>query len=159
MNLLALLIGLIVERLATQLFHLRRLRWLDRLLDSGFRLCERFGNWPPVIPVAILAILLVSPVFIVVLSLGDTLFGFPYLILAIIVLFFSLGPKDIGEDVDEYCRAIESDDAERTRSTAKALIEKDPPTDAMERTRMVEASVCVQANNRLFAFRVWCNLG
>ncbi len=155
MNLLALLIGLIIERLATQLFHLRRLRWLDRLLDSGFRLCERFGNWPPVIPVAILAILLVSPVFIVVLSLGDTLFGFPYLVLAIIVLFFSLGPKDIGEDVDEYCRAIESDDAERIRSTAKALIEKDPPTDAMERTRMVEASVCVQANNRLFAVIFW----
>ena len=90
MNLLALLFGLIVERLATQLFHLRRLRWLDRLLDSGFRLCERFGNWPPVIPVAILAILLVSPVFIVVLSLGDTLFGFPYLILAIIVGFMVL---------------------------------------------------------------------
>ncbi len=33
MTLLALLIGLVVERLATQLFHLRRLRWLDRLID------------------------------------------------------------------------------------------------------------------------------
>ncbi len=36
MKLLALLIGLIVERLATQLFHVRRLRWLDRAIDSGF---------------------------------------------------------------------------------------------------------------------------
>ena len=155
MKLLALLIGLIVERLATQLFHLRRLRWLDRLFDYGFSLSERFANWPPAIPIVILAIVLVSPVFIVVLSLGDTLFGFPYLILAIIVLFFSLGPKDIGEDVDEYCRAIEADDAERIRSMAKALIEKDPPADAMQRIHMVEASVCVQANNRLFAVIFW----
>ena len=37
MTLLALLIGLFVERLATQLFHLRRLRWLDRAIDAGFR--------------------------------------------------------------------------------------------------------------------------
>ena len=33
MTLLALLIGLVVERLATQLFHLRRLRWL--IMRSG----------------------------------------------------------------------------------------------------------------------------
>ncbi len=155
MKLLALLIGLIVERLATQLFHLRRLRWLDRLFDFGFRQSERFANWPPVIPVAILATVLVLPVFIVMLSLGDTLFGFPYLILAIIVLFFSLGPKDIGEDVDEYCRAIEAGDEDRINSMAKALIEKDAPADPLDRIHMVEASVCVQANNRLFAVIFW----
>ena len=51
MTLLALLIGLVVERLATQLFHLRRLRWLDRLIDLGFRQIERFANWPALIPV------------------------------------------------------------------------------------------------------------
>lgn len=155
MKLLALLIGLIVERLATQLFHLRRLRWLDSLFDYGFRQCRRFPNWPAWIPVAIMAVLLVLPVFVVVISLDDALFGFPYLILAIIVLFFSLGPKDIGEDVDEYCRAIEADDEERIRNMAKALIERDPPADALERIRLVEASVCVQANNRLFAVIFW----
>ena len=143
MKLLALLIGLIVERLATQLFHLRSLRWLDQLFDFGFRQCARFPNWPAVIPVVVLAVLLVLPVFIVIVSLGNTLFGFPYLVLAIVVLFFSLGPKDIGEDVDEYCRAIEADDKERIRRMAKALIEKDPPADELDRVHMVEASVCV----------------
>lgn len=155
MKLLALLIGLIVERLATQLFHLRRLRWLDQLLDFGFRRVEQFANWPALIPVIILAIVLVVPVFLIRFSLGDTFFGFPYLILAIIVLFFSLGPKDIGEDVDDYCRAIEADDEDRIRATAKALTEKEAPTDAMERIRNVEEAVCVQANNRLFAVIFW----
>lgn len=155
MKLLALLIGLIVERLATQLFHLRRLRWLDGLIDFGFRLSERFANWPPIIPVVLLAFLLVLPVVAVVLSLGASFFGYTYFVIAIVVLFFSLGPQDIGEDVDEYCRAIEADDEERIASTAKALIERDAPANARERINLVEESVCVQANNRLFAVIFW----
>ena len=104
MKLLALLIGLIIERLATQLFHLRRLRFLDRAIDFGFRQSERLANWPALIPMVVLAIVLVAPVFFARLALGDTLFELPYMILAIIVLFFSLGPKDIGVDIGEKTR-------------------------------------------------------
>ncbi len=155
MSLIALLVGLIVERLATQLFHLRQLRWLDRVIDAGFHQAARFSSWPAIIPVLLLASMLVLPVFLVIFSLGDTLYGFSYMILAIIVLFFSLGPKDIGEEVREYCSAVENDDAESIQNTAKALLEKDVPTDPMERVRQVEAAVCVQANNRLFAVIFW----
>lgn len=155
MKLLALLIGLIIERLATQLFHLRRLRFLDRAIDFGFRQSERLANWPALIPMVVLAIVLVAPVFFARLALGDTLFELPYMILAIIVLFFSLGPKDIGENVDDYCRAVEEDDAGKIVETARTLTEADIPDDPAERVRIVEASVCVQANNRLFAVIFW----
>jgi len=155
MHLIALLIGLVIERLATQLFHLRRLRWLDRIIDAGFRLAERLANWPALIPVILIAVLLVLPVFAVTFSLRDSLLGFPYLLLAITVLFFSLGPQDIGEDVDEYCRAIEEGDEDRTRQMAKAIIESEVPEDVLERIHKVEEAVCVQANNRLFAVIFW----
>lgn len=155
MKLIALLIGLVVERLATQLFHLRELHWLDRMIDSGLRHADRFVNWPALIPVTILAVILVLPVLIVVFGLGDALFGFPYLVLAIIVLFFSLGPKDIGEHVDDYCTALEAEDEDEIRETAKALAEKELPPDPLERIRKVEEAVCVQANNRLFAVIFW----
>jgi AmpE protein len=155
MNLIALLIGLIIERAATQIFHVRRLRWLDRLIDAGFKLAGRFANWPALIPVLLLAALLALPVFVVTFSLGDALLGFPYLGLAVIVLFFSLGPKDIGEDVNEYCQALEADDEERVRQTAKAIVEGDVPSDPLRRIRAVEEAVCVQANNRLFAVVFW----
>jgi AmpE protein len=155
MKLIALLIGLVIERLATQLFHLRELRWLDRVIDVGFRQVDRFANWPALIPVIILAVILVLPILLVVFGLGDALFGFPYMILAIVVLFFSLGPKDIGEEVDEYCTALESEDEEEIRKAAKALAEKDLPSDPMERIGKVEEAVCVQANNRLFAVIFW----
>ena len=155
MKLLALLIGLLVERVATQLFHLRQLRFLDATIDYGFFQAERVPNWPALIPVVMLAVLLVVPVFLVRLGLGDALFGFPYLVLAIVVLFFSLGPNDIGEDVDEYCHAIEAGDQEHIAATAKALTETDVPDEPGERIRLVEEAVCVQANNRLFAVVFW----
>lgn len=155
MNLIALLIGLVIERLATRIFHWRRMRWMDRLIDAGFRAAHGFANWPSLIPVLLLAALLALPVFVVTFALGDALLGFPYLFLAIIVLFFSLGPKDIGEDVDEYCTALEAGDEDAVRHRAKALVEGDVPADALERMHCVEAAVFVQANNRLFAVIFW----
>jgi len=155
MHLIALLIGLVIERLATRLFHLRRLGWLDRMIDAGFRQAGRLANWPALIPVLGIALLLVLPVFAVTFSLAGSLLGFPYLLLAIIVLFFSLGPQDLGEDVDDYCKAIEEGDADRIREAAKVIIESEVPDDGLERIHKVEEAVCVQANNRLFAVIFW----
>ena len=155
MNLIALLIGLVIERLATQLFHWRRMRWLDRIMDVGFRQAARLPNWPPLIPVILIAVIFVLPVFAVIWFLGDTLAGFTYLLLAIVVLFFSLGPRDIGEEVDRYCKALEAEDEEQIHNAAKAIVEDDIPSDPEERTRCVEAAVFVQANNRLFAVVFW----
>jgi AmpE protein len=155
MTLIALLIGLIIERLATQIFHWRRMRWLDRIIDKGFALSARFANWPPVIPVIVLTVALVLPVAAVTVVLVDRLFGFPHLILAVVVLFFSLGPNDIGEDVNEYCSALEDGDDARIDETSKALVEDAVPDDPLERIRCVEEAVCIQANNRLFAVIFW----
>jgi len=155
MHLIALLIGLVIERFATRFFHWRRMRWLERIIDVGFRQAERLGNWPAIIPVIVLAVLLVLPVVAIMFSLGETLQGFTYLILAVFVLLFSLGPKDIGEELDDYCKALESEDEEQIQRAAKAIIEGDVPTDARERIARVEEAVCVQANNRLFAVVFW----
>ncbi|MCH9694621.1 MAG: regulatory signaling modulator protein AmpE [Gammaproteobacteria bacterium] len=155
MNLIALLIGLVIERLATQFFHWRRMRWLDRIIDAGFRQVNKLPNWPALIPLLVLAIVLVLPVAAIIFSLGETLQGFTYLILAVIVLLFSIGPKDIGEEVQEYCKALEAEDEEQIQSAAKSIIEGDVPEKAEDRVARVEEAVCVQANNRLFAVIFW----
>lgn len=155
MKLIALLAGLLIERLATQLFHLRQLRWLDAVIDGGFQQAEKISGVPAMVPVVALAVLLVLPLLLLVAFFGHLLYGFVYLLLAIVILFFSLGPKDIGEQVDDYCSALEKDDPELIRQTAKSLLEHDVPEDPMQRVRDVEAAVCVQANNRLFAVIFW----
>jgi AmpE protein len=155
MTLIALLIGLAIERLATQIFHWRRMRWLERIIDKGFSLATRFAAWPALISVIVLLVVLVLPVAAVTIALGDTLFGFPHLVLAVVVLFFSLGPNDIGEDVNEYCSALEEGNEERIEQTAKTLVENTVPDDPLERIHCVEEAVCIQANNRLFAVIFW----
>ncbi len=155
MNLIALLLGLIVERVATKLFHLRRLPWLDRLIDAGFRQVQKLATWPAWVPVILLVLLLVLPVAAISLALGDRLAGLPYVAFAIFILFFSFGPKDIGEDVDEYCSALEDGDKERVEETAKAIVEGEVPEDELQCIRKVEEAVCVHANNRLFAVIFW----
>jgi len=155
MTLIALLIGLAIERLATQIFHWRRMRWLERIIDKGFSLATRFAAWPALISVIVLSVVLVLPVAAATIALGDTLFGFPHLVLAVVVLFFSLGPNDIGEDVNEYCSALEEGNEERIEQTAKTLVENTVPDDPLERIHCVEEAVCIQANNRLFAVIFW----
>lgn len=155
MNFIALLLGLVVERLATKFFHLRRLPWLDRLIDSGYVQLQKLATWPALIPVILLALLLVLPVAAISMFLGDRLAGLPYVAFAVFVLFFSFGPKDIGEDVDEYCSALEEGDRGRIEETARAIVEGQVPDDQLQCIRKVEQAVCVHANNRLFAVIFW----
>ena len=160
MNLIALLIGLLIERLATKRFHWRRMRWLDRIIDAGFARAAGLDNCPALIPVLLLAAVLVLPVFGIISGLGETLKGFTYLILAIIVLLFSIGPKDIGEEVDTYCKALESEDEEQIQCAAKSIIEGKVPADARARIARGEGAVWGQANNGVFAVGLWvCVLG
>ncbi len=155
MKLLALLAGLLIERLATQLFHLRQLRWLDALIDAGFRRAQDMPGVPPILAVIALTFLLVLPLILLLVFFGHLLYDLAYLLMAIVILFFSLGPKDIGEQVDDYCLALEKEDEDQVRQTAKALLERDVPDDPMQRARDVEAAVCIQANNRLFSVIFW----
>ena len=159
MTLLAILIGIVIERLATRFLQWRRLRWLDRIIDAGFRFAGRVATWPAMIPVVTLVVILVLPVALVIYSIGDTLQEFAYLLVAIVVLLLSIGPSDIGEQVDDYCRALRDGDDDKIRQAAKAIVEDDVPEDERARIEAVEAAVCVQANNRLFAVIFWFLLG
>ncbi|MAD92018.1 MAG: hypothetical protein CMQ54_04730 [Gammaproteobacteria bacterium] len=155
MHLIALLLGLTVERLATHFLHWRRMYWLDLAIDFGLHQTRHIRNWSPIFLVTILIILMVLPVFLVIYSFGDTLKGLTYLVLSVIVLFFSIGPKDLGEEIDEYCNAIMDDNNKEVKNTANALIEGKAPEDPYKCNVKVEEAICIQANNRLFGVIFW----
>lgn len=155
MKLIALFIALGLERLATQLFHLRELRWLDGIFDRGLHLMSRLEAAPKIVSVVLVILLVASPLILLRVALADILFGLPYLVLSVVVLFFSLGPQDIGEEVDRWCEAIEAGDAGEAHAVARALIEHEPEEESLTRGFAVEEAVCVQANNRVFAVLFW----
>lgn len=155
MNFVALLLGLGVERLLTDLFHLREFRWLDPLFDAVSRRAEKASFWVSVAAVVAVTALAILPVAVISILLAGTWLQIPYFILAVFVLLFSLGPRDLGIEVDDYCAAVINAQDEQAERVSRELIENDPPSDPQNRISAVRRAVFVQANNRIFAVVFW----
>ena len=151
MKLIALILGLVIERLATQLLHLRELRWFDRYFDIGLVQIARLRGWVALLGVLSLVAVPLLPVLLVSLAFTDVLWDLPYLAFAVLVLLFSLGPRDLGEEVDEYCDAIRSEDQEAADRIARELL----GADQTENDEAVVRAVFIQANNRIFGVVFW----
>lgn len=155
MKLIALFLGLLFERTATRALHLRELRWLDPYFDAALARVAGLSR-PVAYLVAALAIgLPVLPILGLAIAFSDILNGLIYIGFAALVLVFSLGPRDLGREVDDYAEAVESDDQEAVKRLTKELIESDAPGEEGRRVLAVEEAVLVQANNRIFGVIFW----
>ena len=158
MNLLALLIGIILEYTATHLFHLRAPRFAQKYLPFWFRFIgsNRVAN---ALVVALLILVCVLPILIVDCYLSESNILFHFLF-AILVLFFSFGPHDLVTDVEEYQNALDEvgDSAEKQARLIKAAL---PLTEIRHQSqqeacsRTVTEGILAQGNNRFFAVIFW----
>jgi membrane protein required for beta-lactamase induction len=73
----------------------------------------------------------------------------------VVVLLFSLGPRDLKEEVEDYCAAVGSGALEDTRRLARELVEVGLPEAPDAQPREVERAIYVQANNRVFGVIFW----
>jgi membrane protein required for beta-lactamase induction len=153
MKLIALALALLLERAVTNLLHLREPHWFDTWFEWGLR--KIGGAVPAIFAVLLLIALPVLPVLLVVLAFEDVLLGLPYLVFAVLVLFFSLGPRDLEDEVDEYCLMLERGELDKAERVLGELLEGPPPAGRIERMRAIEDAVFVQANNRLFGVILW----
>jgi AmpE protein len=155
MNLIALIIGLLLERLATRLLHLRGLRWLDDWFERGAKWIrsgpEAAG---PVIGLAVM-LLPVVPVAWVAWTFRDMLSGLAYLAFAIVVLFLSLGPQDLLVQLKDWLDARERGDEQRADEIAQAIRASDLRPPPHPTVWALESAIFVQANHRLFAVIFW----
>ncbi len=155
MNLIALIIGLFLERLVTHLLHLREPRWLDAYFDWGLERSRHMGAWLQTLAVIAIILIPVLPVLLVAIAFRDVLNDLPYLLFAILLLIFSLGPRDLQEEVRGFCDARIKGDEDESGRSAKALTESNIPLDPGERELAVEEAVLFQAVNRIFAVVFW----
>jgi AmpE protein len=153
MNFLALLLGLGLERALTSLFHLRAFHWLDPVFDAVLRRLHRAGR-PALIPVLVL---LACGLALPVLYAAGALAGDPgaLFVFSILVLLFSLGPRDLQQEVREYCAALDDGAAEQAQRLAQELAERDLGTDPAVVATAAQRAIFVQANNRIFCVVFW----
>ncbi len=155
MKLIALLLGLVLERFVTNLFGLSEIRWLDGYFDRAFKLMGS-GRGVRAYVVAVLAIALCTlPIFAIAYFLPGKFFGSFYLVASVVVLFVSLGPRDLSAEVDDFADASARGDSEAMHRVAKELLEFDPPEKSDKLGGAVASAVFVQSTNRTFGVVLW----
>jgi membrane protein required for beta-lactamase induction len=155
MTLLALLLGLLLERLLTHALHLREPRWFDRYLDWALaRFRDVHGG--RVLALTILLVLLPAlPVALIAWLFHDLLLGIVYVGFAALVLVFSLGPRDLKDEVDDYTQALERGDREAAARVAREIMEHDAAQRTGTAPDTLEDALFVQTNNRVFGVAFW----
>jgi len=155
MTLVALLVALILERLATRFLHLREAGWLEAYTRWASAALDGRSGPAGMLLCLLLTLLPVIPVAAVALMLARAAPGLAWLGFASIVLVFSLGPRDLGEEVDEYLDRERAGDAVGAARAAAGIIEHDAAQRRDMRAEAVEDAVFVQANNRVFGVLFW----
>lgn len=155
MKLIALICGLGLERLATRLLHLRELRWFDRYFDFGL---DRLRGANRLLVHAGCVLLILAPMAPVLWASRALLqtgipWDLPYLLFAVLVLFFCLGPRDLASEVDEYCRALAESDTAKAERVLTELCEVEHA--GAKDVVAVEEAIFVQATNRFFGVVFW----
>jgi AmpE protein len=155
MKLLALALGLLLEHLATQILHLREIRWFDAYFDFGL---AQIAKANALLGLPLLLVVLAVPTLPVgLISLGlqgpKILWDLAYLSFAVLVVFLCLGPRDLGSEVEEYCVAMDNGDSETARRVLLEMSEAEHPRSS--EIDIVEDAVFVQANNRIFGVLFW----
>ena len=152
MNFLALLLGLAVERLLTHFFHWREFRWLEPLFDWGFRRAGKAGKLAAFGICLLLVAIILLPVALIFIGLLDRLAHVPLFIFSVFVLLFCLGPRDLGEEVDDYRQAVIDNNQDEAHVLASEFLEYEPEAGVLPD---VERAIYAQANNRIFGVVFW----
>lgn len=155
MKLIVLLFSLALEHVATRRFDLRELRVLDPYFDFALARVRRLGVGLATLALLIFVLLATAPVIWVAHVLEETFvpWDLPYLLFAMAVLLASLGPRDLGSEVDDYCSALYAGD---TAAASRVMTELTESHHASPRdVEAVEEAIFVQATNRVFAVVFW----
>ena len=155
MKLIALILGLGLEHVATQVLHLRDLRWFDRYFDLGMERLKSLNVFLTYLAIIVVLAIPLVPVLWASIALRGTAipWDLPYLLFAVLVVFFCLGPRDLGNEVEEYCSALSRGDTEKSEAVLTELCEGDHS--GADDIDAVEEAIFVQATNRIFGVVFW----
>jgi membrane protein required for beta-lactamase induction len=155
MSLIVIVICLIVERFLLERQHLRQRPWLEAF--SKWLTDQRTPEWSKHGLMSLIIVLLPPLLTTALLQqlLAGSLFGIPTVIFAAVVLLFCLGPVDLDTQVNDYIKAVETEDETNLRRIAREIVEDEPPTSEPALSQSVTEAILWQANQRLFGVVFW----
>ncbi|MFP3873072.1 MAG: regulatory signaling modulator protein AmpE [Thiohalophilus sp.] len=156
MNLISILLALAVELFYKPVSDLRRFDWFDRYHETLYQKLDGQPLRDGPVGVILLIGLVALAVWIVLAALG-ALTGLLAFLFGLVVLIFTLGPRDLEEDVQPVLDALERGDSEAAALGARQLgdeteITAESPADLVQQVR---DRILVEANTRLFGVLFW----
>ena len=154
MNLISILIALAVEVFYRPIQEWRRYDWFYRFADWLYNRLDG-QNWRD----GPLGVILVvgSVVFGVWLvdSMLDSVAGFFSFLFGVAVLIYTIGPRDLAEEVEEFNAAMGRGDYEAGEIYATRILGYSISGDPNEAVRQVKEGLVIEANARLFGILLW----
>ncbi|NOX92886.1 MAG: regulatory signaling modulator protein AmpE [Gammaproteobacteria bacterium] len=158
MSLLAILISLILEKLLPPMHSLRSLAWIEPYHQWIRTRLASHKKWQGAPGLLIIVLLPLIGIATLQYLLNDLLIFFGF-IFSIIVLTYSLGPKDKRQLAHEYLDAEEHGDTDNAKSMLQNIVScttSTPlPEDKPTRTRALIECVLIQTHEQLLAILFW----
>jgi AmpE protein len=151
MALISIIIGLLFDRAFRHLHDLRDLSWFEYYTATVTRFVRANGV------VQIVAVLIVPVAVIAAIQhlMGDFLFQLPYLVFAVLVFAYCLGPACLSSDIEFYLDARRLGDEDEALHYAGVLTERAASTSPDQQTSDVTRAILHVANERIFAVIFW----
>lgn len=154
MTLITLLVALAIAHFARDIVNVRRTTWVAPYGAWVTQRLPAHGIWDGPAGVLVLLAPPVIGVVIVQLLLGELLWGLGGFVIALAVLVYSWGPRDLDADVDTYLTAAEQG-PEAEREAAANLVDAPLPAGDYERAGYLVSGVTLAALERWFSVALW----
>ncbi len=151
MTLIIILIGMAVEHFVSVSDEIRRLAWFEHYLHWLENRLAQYKLWNGA--GGVICTLSLPLILLLIIDYGlKTLFSPLSLLFALAVLLYSLGPKYLNAQLDDYIDALEEGNKAEAEILASEFVTSDNP---MEQEHLILESILVLANERLFGVLFW----
>ncbi len=109
----------------THVLHLREPRWFDRYLDWMLARFRTVRGSRALLLTIVLVLLPALPVAVVAWGFQEVLLGILHVAFGALLLVFSLGPRDLKDEADDYIEALERGGRQDAERVAREIMEHD----------------------------------
>jgi membrane protein required for beta-lactamase induction len=155
MAMISIILALVAERLLLEQERYRQDGWFSRYM--AWLQGRSLGEWMNSGVSGVIGVLLPPLLAIALIQwlLHDLLGGVLEFLFATTVLLFSLGPKNLDRQVEDFVDAWDDGEETRAREIAEDLIADDRPVPEPEMARAVTGGILKQACYRIFSVLFW----
>jgi membrane protein required for beta-lactamase induction len=154
MNLISILIALAVETFYRPIQEWRQYNWFFRYSDFVYKRLDGQGWRDGPLGIILVVGSVVFGVWLVDAMLDGVAAFFSFLF-GIVVLIYTLGPRDLEEEVEEFQAAVTRGDYEAGEIYATRIVGYDISGSPTEAIRHVKEGLVIEANSRLFGILLW----